>query len=112
MDVGNERSTSDVDEEDDLDSIFGSDNEEEGPYKRLKQFIPKKYPEFNPKVDMRNPIFKVGQVYSTATIFRDAVRAHSIKNRMAIKFDKNERKKKLGLFVRMPNALGWCMLHG
>ena len=43
---------------------------------------------------MQNPIFMVGQVYSTASIFREAVRAHSIKNQRAVRFDKNKNKNK------------------
>ena len=88
----NERSQSNVDEDAELKSIVDSSDVEDAPYERPKKFIKKKYREFNPDVDMRNPIFKVGQVLSSMKVFREAVRALAVKNRRSIRFEKNEKK--------------------
>ena len=59
-----DKSESDVDEKEEMVSLAGTDEDEDAPYQRPKKFVRKKYPEFNPDIDMRNPIFKAGQLFS------------------------------------------------
>ena len=86
------RSESDVDSMNstELESLEGTDDDEEVPYKKWKKIINQ---DFNPEVDMNNPVFRIGMLFSTASIFRDAVKAHAVKNRRAMKFDFNDKNK-------------------
>ncbi|KAL3734807.1 hypothetical protein ACJRO7_024047 [Eucalyptus globulus] len=51
------------------------------------------HPEFNAKVDMENPIFKLGMCFSNAEEFRKAIRNHAIKNGRKMRFVKNTPNK-------------------
>ena len=73
-----------------LESLEGTDDDEEVPYKKWKKIINQ---DFNPEVDMNNPVFRIGMLFSTVFIFRDAIRAHAMKNRRAVKFDFNDKNK-------------------
>ncbi|CAN6354379.1 unnamed protein product [Urochloa humidicola] len=48
---------------------------------------------FRADIDMQNPIFRVGMVFSNVRELRQAVDAYSIKNRRPIKKVRNEKKK-------------------
>ncbi|CAL5094176.1 unnamed protein product [Urochloa decumbens] len=48
---------------------------------------------FRADIDMQNPIFRVGMVFSNVRELRQAVDAYSIKNRHPIKKIRNEKKK-------------------
>jgi len=51
------------------------------------------HPEFNAKVDMENPVFKLGMCFSNAEEFKKAVRNHAIKNGRKVRFVKNTHNK-------------------
>ncbi|KAK1554926.1 hypothetical protein Q3G72_019195 [Acer saccharum] len=64
----------------DLGSLDGSNGEEdaEGP---VRKFIKRRYHEFNPTHDLQDPVFRLGLEFSSADMFRKAIRAHSMKYR-------------------------------
>ena len=49
-----------------------------------------KYPEFNQRTDLENPTFKVGMVFPSTKVFKEAVKEHAIKSGKEIKFVKND----------------------
>lgn len=49
-----------------------------------------KWTEFNPAVDMENPVFEHGMKFSDNRVFKAAVSSYGIKHRKAIRFCKNE----------------------
>jgi hypothetical protein len=49
-----------------------------------------KFKEFNPKVDMAAPKFKVGMVFSSMSEFRKALNAYSVNERVKIRKPRNE----------------------
>ena len=48
------------------------------------------WPEFNEDVDMMKPELKVGMIFSTPQVFRNALREWNVQNGYDIKFTKNE----------------------
>ncbi|KAK0595843.1 hypothetical protein LWI29_010547 [Acer saccharum] len=77
---------------DDLNSLDGSDCEDdEGRHPR--KFLNTRYHQFNPDCDMQHPIFRVGMVFGSADVFRQAIRAHAITNRREVKFQKNDANR-------------------
>ncbi|KAK0574732.1 hypothetical protein LWI29_028223 [Acer saccharum] len=72
-------------EDDDLRSLddFADEQVEGG---QSRNFINKRYHEFDPVHDMANPIFKIGMEFATTDVFRKAIRAHAIKHGRNIKF--------------------------
>ncbi|KAL5553064.1 hypothetical protein UlMin_040465 [Ulmus minor] len=71
--------------EGELNSVDGSEEE-----RRHTPWVRKTYPEFNAKTDLKDPKFQVGQVFASADLFRKAVRAHALKQRRAVVFEKND----------------------
>ena len=59
------------DNSDELHSLYSDSNSGGPPPKRVK---PRKYPHFNDKIDIDNPIFCVGMEFKTHAHFRDAVK--------------------------------------
>ncbi|XP_024156583.1 uncharacterized protein LOC112164579 [Rosa chinensis] len=59
-----------------------SDGEEEIPF-----------PEFNPKTDMKDPVFEKGMIFGSAAILREAIRERAIRDGWEVYFIKNERKR-------------------
>ncbi|KAL7189675.1 hypothetical protein ACSBR1_039339 [Camellia fascicularis] len=70
-----------------LDELRSIDSSTEGEDNGKKK---EKYPQFNMHTDMVEPQFKVGMLFGTSKIFKDAARQHAIKTRKAIKFVKND----------------------
>ncbi|KAG8387137.1 hypothetical protein BUALT_Bualt03G0222000 [Buddleja alternifolia] len=68
---------------DELQSIC-SDEENEGVTKYIR---------FNPKIDMQNPIFRNGMVFTDAKEFKAAVRSHAVHWQRNIGFIKNDTKR-------------------
>ncbi|KAK2656207.1 hypothetical protein Ddye_009259 [Dipteronia dyeriana] len=84
---------SDIDEgSEKLNRLDGSDNDE---IQRgfVSQFRMKKYHEFNPSCDMQDPKFVIGMEFGNADVFRNDIRAHTVKNKRAIRFKKNDRNR-------------------
>lgn len=71
---------------DELISLDGSSSSDED--SRPKENT--RFHQFNSKADMVDPQFKVGMIFGTSKIFKDAVREHAIKTCKAIKFVKND----------------------
>ncbi|KAL3502779.1 hypothetical protein ACH5RR_037228 [Cinchona calisaya] len=65
---------------DDLKSLSGLDEET----KRTRYLV------FNERTDLKNPKFSLGLRFVAATLFRNAIRIHSIVDGKEIKFKKNE----------------------
>ncbi|KAL5546151.1 hypothetical protein UlMin_005838 [Ulmus minor] len=79
---------------DELVSLDGSEaGDDEDIYVKPPIFSKKKYPEFNSEVDLKDPKFVVGMTFSSASVFREAARAHAVKHRRAVKFEKNDKDK-------------------
>ncbi|KAK9267728.1 hypothetical protein L1049_010161 [Liquidambar formosana] len=88
---------------DELCSLVDSDIEDEGP----------KYPEFHEERDMENPQLCLGQIFSSAAIFRAALREHCIKEGRDFRFKKNESTRVTTIFgVRPFIGLDACHLKG
>ena len=67
------------DNRDELESLDGLEDDEDGrQYVRPLTFMKKKYHEFNPNVDMKDPNFRVRMELSIYNVFREAVRAHAV----------------------------------
>ncbi|KAK2636514.1 hypothetical protein Ddye_031306 [Dipteronia dyeriana] len=80
----------DIDEgAEDLNNLDGFDIEE---IQRgsVSQFKKKMYHEFNPSRDMHDPKFMLGIKFGSVDVFRNAIRAHVVKNKKAITFKKND----------------------
>ena len=56
----------------------------------MRKFIKRRYHEFNPPHDLQNPVFRLGMEFSSADVFRTAIRARSVKHRRVVKFKKND----------------------
>ena len=52
---------------------------------------------FNAKMDMSNPIFRVGQVFGEMKELRKAVTAYTVKNRVEILKPRNEAQRFIGV---------------
>ena len=74
---------------DELNSLEGSDGEE-GEQGRVRKFIHRSYHEFHLERDMQDPKFKVGILFGTVDIFRKAIKAHAVKHKCDVKFQKND----------------------
>ncbi|KAE9461761.1 hypothetical protein C3L33_06323, partial [Rhododendron williamsianum] len=68
---------------DELVSLYGSSDEE----------AREEHDQFNPNTDMADPKFKVGMIFSTSKLFKDAVKEHAIKTAKAIKLVKNDSRR-------------------
>ena len=64
------------DNSDELQSLCSESDSDEPPPKRVKL---KKYPAFNDKTNMDNPVLCVGMEFKTHAHFRDAVKEYAIK---------------------------------
>ncbi|KAL5551362.1 hypothetical protein UlMin_001538 [Ulmus minor] len=84
-----EESERDVDDSDELRSLDGSDGEDDTKGKWVK----KRYPEFNPRTDLKDPSFKLGMIFDSVDTFRKAFRAHSVKHKRDVKFKVNDRDR-------------------
>ncbi|KAK2635121.1 hypothetical protein Ddye_029913 [Dipteronia dyeriana] len=71
---------------DELCSLEGSDV-------RVQKFMHRTYHEFHPERDMQDPNFKVGMLFGTTDIFRKAIRAHAVKHKRDVKFQKNDKHR-------------------
>ncbi|KAK3194490.1 hypothetical protein Dsin_025800 [Dipteronia sinensis] len=81
---------SDIDEgSEDLNSLEGSDTEEveRG---HVRKFRNQMYYEFNPSRDMQDLKFMLGMKFGSADVFKNAIRAHVVKNKRVVKFKKND----------------------
>ena len=93
---------------DELVSLDGSEyGDDEAAYVRHPTFVKKKYPEFNTKVDMKDPKFVVGMTFSSANVFREVVRA--TEGQLSLR-RMTKTKSKLG--ASLPSASGWYMHLG
>ncbi|KAL5577242.1 hypothetical protein UlMin_018941 [Ulmus minor] len=81
-----EESRSDSDELRSLDGLDGEDDTK-------KKWVRKRYPEFNPKTNMKAPTFKIGMTFDSADTFRKAVRGHVVKHKRDVKFKVNDKDK-------------------
>ncbi|CAI9087316.1 OLC1v1021362C1 [Oldenlandia corymbosa var. corymbosa] len=79
---------------DDLHSIAGSDEDDDGECHEQKDLV------FDPEKDMGNPKFQLHRQFATKWILLAALRQHGIKDRRKINFQKNDK------FVR-----GYCENH-
>ncbi|KAJ4760357.1 hypothetical protein LUZ62_070732 [Rhynchospora pubera] len=50
----------------------------------------RRYPEFNAEIDMKNPQFEVGMIFSSFEEFKTAIREYAIKQRRNVQFEKND----------------------
>ncbi|KAL5551014.1 hypothetical protein UlMin_001190 [Ulmus minor] len=82
-------SGSDGDDSEELHSLDGSNGEDD----TKRKWVRKRYLEFNPKTDMKNPTFKLGMTFDSADTFRKAVRAHAIKHKRDVKFNVNDKDR-------------------
>ncbi|KAK2645923.1 hypothetical protein Ddye_021118 [Dipteronia dyeriana] len=73
----------------DLGILDGS-NSEKDDARPVRKFIKRRYHKFNSRHDMQDPVFKLGMEFSSVTVFRKAIRAHSVKHRKIVKFKKND----------------------
>ncbi|KAL5567072.1 hypothetical protein UlMin_030236 [Ulmus minor] len=89
MAQSSEESGSDGDDSEELHSSDGSDGEDDS----KRKWVRKRYPEFNPKTDMKNPTFKLGMTFDSVDTFRKAVRAHAIKHKRDLKFKVNDKDR-------------------
>ncbi|KAK2654694.1 hypothetical protein Ddye_014550 [Dipteronia dyeriana] len=81
---------SDIDEgSEELNNLDGSDNDEVQ-REHVSQFRKKRYHEFNPSRDMQDPKFVIGMEFGSADVFRNAIRAHAVKNMRDVRFKKND----------------------
>lgn len=62
------------------------------------------YPEFNEERDMGKPELKLGMLFSSAAVFRAALREHSIRNGTDFKFKKNDGDRVTAV---CKNECGW-----
>jgi hypothetical protein len=58
-----------------------------------EQHLKNKFKEFNPKIDMQNPIFKAGMNFSCVEELRKALNAYSVKNKVKVNKLKNDRTR-------------------
>jgi hypothetical protein len=58
-----------------------------------QQHLHNRFKAFNPVVDMDNPIFKVGMVFSDVQELRLALTAYSVRNRVKVHKLKNDRRR-------------------
>ncbi|KAK8665544.1 hypothetical protein V6N13_005710 [Hibiscus sabdariffa] len=70
---------------DSLHSLDGSDSY--GPHRKYR------YPEFNTIGDISNPTFKVGLIFATKLVLKEAVKMYSIKNMVAVRLKRNDNKR-------------------
>ncbi|KAK0587969.1 hypothetical protein LWI29_032097 [Acer saccharum] len=70
----------------DLDR-FDTEEVERGPVRR---FLKKRYHEFNPSHDMQDPKFMLSMEFGSTDAFKNAIRAHAMKNRRDVTFKKND----------------------
>jgi hypothetical protein len=79
-----------IEEQEDEDALEDEDlNLIGGERENLKH----KFRAFNPEVDMDNPVFKVGMVFSDVEEARKALASYTIRNRVKIKKTKNDRRR-------------------
>lgn len=84
-DHNEEEEVADLEDDDALqDDDLNLRKEEEG-------HLQHKFRSFNPEVDMNNPIFRVGMVFSDVKELRLALAAYSIRNRVKVKKIRNEQ---------------------
>ncbi|CAL8080882.1 unnamed protein product [Prunus armeniaca] len=90
--VDEDRESTDVVKSDVESLDSSSHDEDDGNQKKRKKKLPK-FQEFMPKIDMCNPVFKLGLRFATTDLSRKAIRNYSIVNRRMIKFKFNDRDK-------------------
>ncbi|KAL5538016.1 hypothetical protein UlMin_045504 [Ulmus minor] len=70
-----------------------SNKEEEDPIpeqaSKPKKKLPK-FPKFREETNLKNPIFKLGQIFTSNTVFKQAVKEHAIREGRRIRFTHNE----------------------
>ncbi|KAL5566925.1 hypothetical protein UlMin_030089 [Ulmus minor] len=103
MAQSSEESGADGDDSKELHSLDGSDGEDDS----NRKWVRKRYPEFNPKTDMKNPTFKLGMTFDSADTFRKAIRAHAIKHKRDVKFKVNDKDRVRA--VRNSNGCEWIV---
>ncbi|KAL4348876.1 hypothetical protein GQ457_17G016030 [Hibiscus cannabinus] len=70
------------------DSLYSVDeSDSDGPCRKQR------FPEFNTTVDISNPNFKVGLLFATKQVLREAVKMYSIKNRYSVRLKRNDSRK-------------------
>ncbi|KAK8698631.1 hypothetical protein V6N13_114742 [Hibiscus sabdariffa] len=70
------------------DSFHSLDEaDSDGPHKKPR------YPEFNTTTDISNPIFKVGLLFATKQVLREAIKIYSINNRYNVKLKRNDNRR-------------------
>ncbi|XP_022899371.1 uncharacterized protein LOC111412677 [Olea europaea var. sylvestris] len=89
----NEQEVRDLDtdysDSNELRSLDSDDEEEEeGPsQKRIRREV------FNPRIDMEDLIFKVGQIFESKKVLKDAITEHLVRHNREIKYLKNDAKR-------------------
>ncbi|KAK3210710.1 hypothetical protein Dsin_015416 [Dipteronia sinensis] len=100
----------------DLGSLDGSNGEEDDA-RPVRKFIRRRYHEFNPRHDMQDPVFRLGMEFSSAAVFRNAIRAHSLKHRKDLKLGMQTvdglnlcNQDRLQLRLNMLRLISWFCL--
>ncbi|KAK8683730.1 hypothetical protein V6N13_039781 [Hibiscus sabdariffa] len=70
------------------DSLYSVDeSDSDGPCRKQR------FPEFNTTVDISDPNFKVGLLFATKQVLREAVKMYSIKNRYSVMLKRNDNRR-------------------
>lgn len=79
--------------EEDLSSIKGSETKEDenGNKIHVKRKGERKFKQFHPEVDMKNPIFIIGMKFADSTILKKAIREYAIINKRKIWIELNRK---------------------
>lgn len=80
-------------DEDDSTSVGSFNSEEEKMEISSCDEDEVQFPEFNEVTDMKDPKFLLGMLFTSGTVFREAVRRYAIFNQRPIKLRKNLREK-------------------
>ncbi|XP_062024930.1 uncharacterized protein LOC133741015 [Rosa rugosa] len=100
----NEESFDDVEDNEQMFGVEDSDEERLGPeYNSDDDGGEDRFPEFNPKVDMRDPHFCKGMKFATAKVLRAAIRERAIQNGWAAVFLQNDRLR-IRAICKAPNC--------
>ena len=75
-----------------LEEKSSSEDEPEPKPTKLSRKILPKFQEFREDTDMADPKFKLGMVFSSGAVFKNAVREYSIKAGKELKFKVNDRQ--------------------
>ena len=83
----------------DYDSCETSLDNIDAPLNSDDESFERKFPVFDAKKDMSNPVLKLGMKFTDGKLFRAALRENSIRNGYEFKFNKNDSNKVTVVFV-------------